>query len=310
MNIIILNNKRGHSRTVHLPRRLPWLLFGLMVVVPMAFGMGGWYLMQYLDEPLFSDQAAQQWRLEVKRNKEEVGKLRQRTDEELRALTLRLADMQARLVRLDALGERLVDVAGIRSDEFDFGMGPAMGGPESREDGGDSYQAPAFSDALDDMVATLERREQQLDILESLLNNRHQERQAALAGRPISRGWMSSRYGYRTDPFNGKLAMHKGVDFAGKDGSDIVATASGVVTYSGERWGYGLMVEINHGNGLSTRYGHARELLVKPGDIVKPGAVIAKMGSSGRSTGPHVHYEVLRNGRQVNPQPYIYRPRH
>ena len=106
--------------------------------------------------------------------------------------------------------------------------------------------------ALEDLVLALDRREQQLNILEDLLNNRHQERQASLAGRPVARGWMSSRYGYRTDPFNGQRAMHKGVDFAGKEGSDIVATASGVVTYSGERWGYGLMVEINHGNGATT----------------------------------------------------------
>ena len=311
MNIIILNNQRGQSRALHLPRRLPWLLAGVLVVIPAAVGMGAWHLMQWLNDPLISAGTARVWDNELRQQREQLKSLEQRSNEELRALTLRLADVQARLVRLDALGERLVDVAGIRADEFDFGSPPAMGGPESPEDAaGASFQPPTHAQALEELVLALDRREQQLNILEDLLNNRHQERQASLAGRPVSRGWMSSRFGYRTDPFNGQRAMHKGVDFAGKEGSEIVATASGVVTYSGERWGYGLMVEINHGNGLSTRYGHARELLVNPGDIVKPGQIIARMGSSGRSTGPHVHYEVLKNGRQVNPHPYIYRPRH
>jgi murein DD-endopeptidase MepM/ murein hydrolase activator NlpD len=160
------------------------------------------------------------------------------------------------------------------------------------------------------MVLALDRREQQLDILEDLMNSKHQARQASLSGRPVTRGWMSSRYGFRTDPFSGRRTMHKGVDFAAKSGTDIIATASGVVTFSGERWGYGNMVEINHGNGLTTRYGHAKELLVEAGEIVKPGQPVALVGSSGRSTGPHVHYEVLKNGRQVDPHPYIYRPRH
>ncbi|HAB06096.1 MAG TPA: hypothetical protein DCE35_12180, partial [Alcanivorax sp.] len=120
---------------------------------------------------------------------------------------------------------------------------------------------------------TLERREQQLNILENLLANRNLENQTFLSGRPITQGWMSSRFGRRTDPFSGKVAWHEGVDFAGKDGSDVVATAAGVVTYAGERSGYGLLVEINHGNGISTRYGHAKTVDVKVGDIVRTGDV-------------------------------------
>jgi len=201
-----------------------------------------------------------------------------------------------------------VDVAGIESDEFDFGGGElAMGGPEPQDSS--AFAPPSFIEELDGLTETLERREQQLNILENLLANRNLENQTFLSGRPITQGWMSSRFGRRTDPFSGKVAWHEGVDFAGKDGSDVVATAAGVVTYAGERSGYGLLVEINHGNGISTRYGHAKTVDVKVGDIVRTGDVIAKMGSSGRSTGPHVHYEVLKNGRQVNPHPYIYRAR-
>lgn len=309
MNIIILNNKKGHSRTLHLPVWLPWALASVLLILPVAAGVGAYFSAYYLDEPLFSDEVAERWQGEVDAQQGELAELNEQSQRELRALTLKLGDVQARLVRLDALGERLVEVAGIRDEEFDFSNGPALGGPEAPEDGQANYRPPAFVDAINDLALTLDRREQQLNILEDLLNNKHLERQASLSGRPVARGWMSSRFGYRTDPFKGTLAMHKGVDFAGKEGSDVVATASGVVTYAGERYGYGQMVEINHGNGLSTRYGHAKELLVKTGDLVRPGQAIALMGSSGRSTGPHVHYEVLKNGRQINPQPYIARAR-
>lgn len=309
MNIIILNNSKGHSKTLHLPVWLPWALASVLLIVPALVGVGAYISAYHVDSPVFSDEVAQRWQSEVSGQRSEVAELNEQSQRELRALTLKLGDVQARLVRLDALGERLVEVAGIRADEFDFSSTPALGGPESTEDALTNYRPPSFVDALNDLTVTLDRREQQLNILENLLNNKHIERQASLSGRPVTRGWMSSRFGYRTDPFKGNLAMHKGVDFAGKEGSDVVATASGVVTYAAERYGYGLMVEINHGNGLSTRYGHAKELTVKTGDIVKPGETIAKMGSSGRSTGPHVHYEVLKDGRQVNPQPYIARAR-
>ena len=109
----------------------------------------------------------------------------------------------------------------------------------------------------------------------------------------------------RTDPFNGRREYHKGVDLAGKEGSDIIAVAAGIVTWSGDRYGYGNMVEINHGNGYITRYGHCKEVLVKAGDSVTKGQVIAHMGSTGRSTGPHVHFEVHKNGRVVNPLNYL-----
>ena len=111
------------------------------------------------------------------------------------------------------------------------------------------------------------------------------------------------------DPITGRPAWHAGVDFAGKEGSDIVSVGSGVVTWAGERYGYGLMVEINHGGGITTRYGHAKEILVSVGDIVKQSQTLARMGSTGRSTGPHVHFEVRKNGKAVDPARYVYRKR-
>jgi murein DD-endopeptidase MepM/ murein hydrolase activator NlpD len=147
--------------------------------------------------------------------------------------------------------------------------------------------------------------EEQLDVLEEVIINRQLRKESKPRGRPIEKGWTSSYYGKRTDPFTGKLAMHKGMDFAGKAGSGVIAVASGVVTWSGDRYGYGQLVEINHGNGYATRYGHNAEILVEVGESIEKGQKIALMGSSGRSTGPHVHFEVLKNDRQVNPSKYV-----
>ena len=228
--------------------------------------------------------------------------------QQMTALTVRMAELQARLVRIDALGERLVDVAKLHNGEFDFSSGPPVGGPEeTAQQVEDVFAKPNFIEALDQLAADVEQREQQLEVLESLLSNRKIQKEVYLAGRPVKWGWMSSRFGRRTDPFTGKLAWHGGVDFAGKDGSDIISVGSGVVTWAGDRYGYGLMVEVNHGDGFITRYAHAKELKVKVGEIVHQGQTVALMGSTGRSTGPHVHFEVLRHGKAVDPTRYVNR---
>ncbi|MEQ9209075.1 MAG: M23 family metallopeptidase, partial [Pseudomonadales bacterium] len=154
----------------------------------------------------------------------------------------------------------------------------------------------------------LEDRQQQLEILEGLMSDRKIQSDVFIAGRPVERGWIASRFGRRPDPFTGRLTFHAGVDFTtGKAGSDINTVAAGVVTWSGPRSGYGLMVEVNHGNGFTTRYAHAEKLLVDVGDVVKKNQNIALVGSTGRSTGPHVHFEVYKNGRVVDPAAYIHR---
>ena len=147
----------------------------------------------------------------------------------------------------------------------------------------------------------------QLSILETVVSNLHIDKERYISGRPIKKGWLSSPYGLRNDPFTGRRAMHKGIDFAGSEGAKVVATAAGVVTWAGNMFGYGNLVEIDHGNGLKTRYGHNESLTVNVGDVVTKGQKIANMGSTGRSTGPHVHYEVLRAGKQIDPQKYVYR---
>jgi len=166
---------------------------------------------------------------------------------------------------------------------------------------------PDYMTVLNRLSDDIESREQQLSVLETLLVDRKTQDDVFLAGRPVTKGWMSSRYGMRNDPFNGRRAWHSGVDFAGAEGSNVVTVAAGVVVFAGPRSGYGNMVEVNHGGNFSTRYGHHKELLVNVGDIVKKGQVVGLMGSSGRSTGPHVHFEVYKNGRIVDPSAYIHR---
>jgi len=196
-------------------------------------------------------------------------------------------------------------VADLQDGEFDFDQPPAQGGPVTP-----GRQAMAWAElqqSLDELSVEIKRRETQLQILDEVLANEETHSASQVGGRPVTWGWMSSGYGERVDPINGKSAWHSGVDFAGRDGSDVIAVASGVVTFAGKRSGYGKMVEISHADGMVTRYAHQKSLAVEVGDVVKKGGKLGTMGSTGRSTGPHVHFEVLKNGSTVNPARYVAR---
>lgn len=245
-------------------------------------------------------------RSDMERNAQNIEFARQQAEDQLFALTTRVAELQARILRLDALGERLVAMESLDPEEFEFSTAPAMGGPELI-DGVVLDSRPDFMTALDQLASDVERREEQLALLEKLLSPRKYAEQTMLSGKPVRKGWMTSRFGRRIDPFTGRSSRHEGVDFAGKVGADILSVGDGVVTWAGERFGYGLLVEINHGKGYTTRYGHARNVDVKVGDVVKKGQVIAKMGNSGRSTGTHVHFEVRRDGVALDPSRAIFR---
>lgn len=306
MNIILIDKKHGISRSISLDKKAYALLFSALIAIPAVIGFGAYWLAYQVEAPLFSDELTIRWQDDLENQQQLLEEARVEAEEQLLALKVRMAEMQARLVRLDALGERLMTVARLPGGEFDFGDVPPIGGPESQLEE-QANGAPDFMQNLIRLSQDIESREEQLTVLERLLTAKKLENDAFLAGRPIRKGWLSSHYGFRADPFTGKRTMHKGVDFAAKDGSDIISTASGVVTWSGKRYGYGLMIEVSHGNGYLTRYGHVKELLVEVGDIVHRGQRIGLVGSTGRSTGPHVHYEVLANGAQVNPERFISR---
>ena len=220
-----------------------------------------------------------------------------------RVLQEKVGQMNANVIRLDALGKRLTRMANLDDGEFDFGHPPAQGGAEGAD--GQPAQIPDLTAMVDDLQSQLSNREQQLGVLENLILTRELNKQVYPEGRPVQDGWISSYYGQRSDPFSGYTAFHKGLDFAGPEGTHVTAVAAGLVTFAGERAGFGEMVEINHGNGLSTRYCHNEKILVKQGDMVRKGEQIALMGSTGHSTGPHLHFEVLKNGTQVDPLRFI-----
>lgn len=244
------------------------------------------------------------WQIALDEQKQELARARDEAQNHLNALAVRMGQLQAQMLRVEALGQRVAQTAKLAKSEFDFDQIPAQGGPAEPQSA-EPLSSPDFMKALDALALQMDDRARQLEVLEQVVSQRELQAALAPAGRPIEKGWLSSYYGKRTDPFNGRQEMHKGMDFAGKMGSNVLATAAGVVTWAGKRYGYGKLVEINHGNGLSTRYGHAQEILVKVGDRVEPGQKIALMGSSGRSTGPHVHYEVLKHGKQVNPAKFV-----
>lgn len=305
MDIIFVGHRNGSSKTFNL-KGLALLFVLFLVLLPLLLGgVGYWAVHRLSSDGLMDLNTAKAWERDLIQQRKQLQTIRKQTDQELDALTIKLGEMQARLLRIDALGERLVSAASLNADEFDFSMAPALGGPEDSL--GRAYQALEINEALDQLSQRIDNREQQLEVLDDLMSAKKFKSDTFVAGRPIKRGWMSSRYGKRTDPFTGRIAWHAGVDFAGKMGSEIVAVASGVVTWSSNRYGYGLMVEINHGNGYKTRYAHCQEAKVKVGEIVRKNDVIALMGSSGRSTGPHVHFEVYKNNRTVDPAKYIHR---
>jgi murein DD-endopeptidase MepM/ murein hydrolase activator NlpD len=194
-------------------------------------------------------------------------------------------------------------MANLDDGEFDFSNPPAIGGGETAE--GQPVQIPDLTAMVDDLQNQLATREQQLGVLENLILTRELNKQVYPEGRPVQQGWISSYFGRRADPFTGYYVVHKGVDFAAPEGSRVTAVAAGLVTFAGEHAGYGQMVEINHGNGMVTRYCHNEKLLVKQGEMVRKGQEISLMGSTGHSTGPHLHFEVLKNGAQVDPLRFI-----
>ncbi|WPC04277.1 M23 family metallopeptidase [Pseudomonas benzenivorans] len=303
MQIILLSRRHGAARSLSLELR--WLLLTLAALVAIALGsgvaVGAWWAPQ---SPSLQDNA--QITEALDRQRAEVGAVRVDAQRQLDAFAAHVAELQARLTRLDALGERLTELAELDSSEFDFSLDVGQGGPEEILDGA-AYAPPPFISTLDELALRLDSREQQLEVLEQLLAERRLDEAEYLAGRPVLQGYVSSPFGRRTDPLSGRPSVHKGVDFAAKAGSAVVAVAAGVVTASGRRSGYGNTVEISHADGYVTLYAHNRRNLVQVGDLVQRGQTIAEVGSTGRSTGYHVHFEVSKNGRVVNPTSFIAR---
>jgi murein DD-endopeptidase MepM/ murein hydrolase activator NlpD len=238
------------------------------------------------------------------RNDAQQAQLHDTRDEaqrEVNALAARLGELQAEANRLNALGERLTRIGQLGDGEFDFNKPVGVGGEGPVHD----MAAGDLRGGMDQLGAQLTDSGKQLSVLESLLFNRELDRSATPSRMPILNTYITSGYGGRADPFGGGRGFHKGIDFHARKGDPVLAVADGVVSYAGVRSGYGNVVEVDHGNGYVTRYAHNSRLVVRVGDLVRSGQQIAKAGSTGRSTGAHVHFEVWQDGRVLNPRKFL-----
>jgi murein DD-endopeptidase MepM/ murein hydrolase activator NlpD len=233
----------------------------------------------------------------------QVATLEKDSGRNLDALAAKLGQLQAQATRLNALGDRLTEVGKLDDGEFDFASEPALGGPEEAPTGA----APPLSinTGINDLRAEFDRQEAQLGVLENLLLDRKVDNALLPSGMPVAQGYMASGFGERSDPINGHEATHLGLDFDAPTGTPVLAVADGVVSFVGVKPGYGNVVEIDHGNGYMTRYAHNSAIVAEQGARVHSGETIAKVGSTGRATGPHCHFEVWLNGRAVNPMAYV-----
>ena len=306
MDVIVVSHARGKTWKLRfdLAHFHLWLPMGLVAVGVMALCFTFGYFANR-SEGLFPESLLATWQQEIKAQRQDLALARAGAEENSRAFARRMAELNAQMMRLDAAGERMVKVAELDPKEFNFNKPVALGGPETADMAGDEAVRDSFLASIERFESKLSERERQMRVLEDLLMASRMQQEVMPRGWPVLTGFVSSLFGYRTDPFSGRGAFHEGIDFAGAHGSGVIAVAAGVVSYSGERNGYGLVVDVNHGNGYVTRYGHNSANLVKSGDTVRKGQRLALMGSSGRSTGPHVHFEVLLNGSPVNPAQYI-----
>lgn len=302
MNIIVISRRQGQAvrRSLHSPRH--FLALGAVVSLAIAVAVGAGYAAGRWQKVSGYVSA---WQARLASQHEELARVREESRNEINALSAELAELQSRMTRIDALGRKLIKTSSIDAEEFDFGTAPGRGGPHAVVPADADERVPELWSSIEELGERMDQRERQLGVLADVLSERKLAAASIPSGEPIGEGWMSSSYGHRKDPFTGEKAWHDGVDFAGRAGSPIHAVGAGVVTYAGERWGYGNLVEITHSNGYVTRYGHNEKIKVEEGQMVRRGDVIAAMGSTGRSTGPHVHLEVIKDGKSVNPWSFV-----
>ncbi len=304
MNIILLsrfNHKKG-SIDMCVPGAAAWVL-AVFLLLCVVLAYGGYRFGQ--EQALKGRESAEITSLiaQLEQERRLVADARADARANLEALAMRIAALQAHVMRLDAVGQRLVSLGKLDKDEFDFRDEPSVGGITL--DAGRPQEVSELAADMQRVDQMLDDREKKLLMLEDLLVNRQLIKETRPSGRPVAKGWISSLYGYRTDPFTGRKALHKGMDFAGKKGAPVAAVAAGMVIRSNHDAGYGNVVEVRHTNGYTTRYAHNTENLVQVGDMVTKGQQIALLGSTGRSNGPHVHFEVRRNGRIIDPRGYL-----
>jgi murein DD-endopeptidase MepM/ murein hydrolase activator NlpD len=284
-------------------RRLQWrLLLGVALCIVTSATLAVWIVSPGSRTLAKVDSLRQQ----VASQKVELQQVRDNAQQDINRMAIKLGELQADSARLDALGQRLVAAGKLDPKEFDFSESPGIGGPENAVPPARSLPFD-LTVSMEQLAQRFDNQQNQLGVLQSLLTDREVAASLVPAGMPVNDGYVSSPYGYRIDPFTGRRSFHPGLDIGVPFGTQVHSVAAGVVTYAGVRDGYGKVVEIDHGDGYMTRYAHNSKLLAHVGEHVHAGEVISDAGSTGRSTGPHVHFEVWHDGKLVNPIAYVRR---
>ncbi len=302
VQIILISGTLAKARPVTLTlRHLVGAAFVAMTLV--CAGTAGlyWVTLRYAAElriPVIQQMVLQANEAEAERGRAFV-------QENLNAMAVKLGEMQAQLARLDALGERLSSLAGFRPQDFRFSEAPGLGGAAPTLLPPQNLSLPDFSDKLSALERNVETRNDLLSVLEAQLFEQAVKKKLIPTMLPVSAPYNASTFGRRVDPFTGQWAMHEGIDFLAEKGSTVMAAADGVVVFAGFHPQYGYMVDIDHGNDLVTRYAHQSRLFVKEGEVVQRGRKLGEVGSTGRSTGPHLHFEVRFRGVAQNPMKFL-----
>jgi len=313
--LVLTRGAEGRPLSLSFSRKALW---GLASTLVLLLGGLGFLSSQYLFYPTDVASLKQEYRQKLASLKEDRQALRQDMGQfqearegmraALRSLGRQVGTMQARMTRLDSLGKRVAKVAGLNDGEFDFSREPAVGGPDEGSEAitSDGQNLTELARQVERLSDRLADREDQLELLQGMIDRREVRQRMRPNGWPSTGGsWLSSDFGRRIDPFSGKPAYHYGVDIANHEGEPVKAIAPGVVTWAGDRYGYGNLVEIDHGNGYRTRYGHNKEVKVEVGQRVSKNTVVGEVGNTGRSTGPHIHLEVLHNGKKIDPRKFL-----
>jgi len=300
LQIILISDRLARARSVSLSLRhlMGSALLALAAVLGATAGLY-WLTLRYAAEvPLPALQ-----RLVLSAQEAEAERSRAFVQQNLNAMAVKVGEMQAQLTRLDALGERLSTLAGVK--DFRFTEAPGLGGAAPTLMPPQNLSLADFSEKLTVLSRQVENRNDMLGVLEAQLFEQAVKKKLMPTMMPVRASYNPSGFGRRVDPFTGQWAMHEGIDFIADKGSPIVAAAAGIVMFAGLHPQYGYMVDIDHGNDLVTRYAHSSKLLVRDGDVVQRGRKIAEVGSTGRSTGPHLHFEVRFRGVAQNPGKFL-----
>ena len=303
MQIIVISDRLAKARTLTLTNRHLFasaLVGGVMLagltlgLYALTFRLAGDVKIPFLQRIVLSAQEG------------ETQKASEFVQQNLNAMAVKLGEMQAQLTRLDALGERLSSVAGIKPQEFRLNESPGLGGAQSTSFPPQNLSMQEFTRKLETLSRQMENRTDLLGVLDAQMFEQAVKKKLLPTILPVSGTYNASSFGVRIDPFTGQQTMHEGIDFLADTGTPIVAAAGGVVQFAGFHPQYGYMIDIDHGNDLVTRYAHTSKIFVKEGDLIKRGRKIAEVGSTGRSTGSHLHFEVRFKGAAQNPGRFLF----